>query len=80
MKTIFQDREGTLWIGALREDRPGGLYRFREGKLDQVPGISDVRAIVEDRDGGLWLGGLAGLRYMRGGKTSDVRPEARVAE
>jgi signal transduction histidine kinase/ligand-binding sensor domain-containing protein len=66
VKIIFQDREGTLWIGALTEDRPGGLYRFREGKLEQVPGISDVRAIAEDRDGGLWLGGLAGLRYMRG--------------
>ncbi len=66
VKKIFQDREGALWIGALSEDRPGGLYRFREGKLDQVPGISDVRAIAEDRDGGLWLGGLAGLKYMRG--------------
>jgi len=66
VKIIFQDREDTLWIGALSEDRPGGLYRFREGKLEQVPGISDVRAIVEDRDGGLWLGGLAGLRYLRG--------------
>jgi signal transduction histidine kinase/ligand-binding sensor domain-containing protein len=69
VKVIFQDREGTLWIGALSEDRPGGLYRFREGKLEQVPGVSDVRTITEDRNGGLWLGGLAGLRYMRG---SDV--------
>jgi ligand-binding sensor domain-containing protein/signal transduction histidine kinase len=68
VKIIFQDREGTLWIGALTEDRPGGLYRFREGRLEQVPGISDVRAISEDKDGGLWLGGLAGLRYMRGSK------------
>ena len=66
VKTIFQDREGTLWVGALTEDRPGGLYRFREGKLEQVPGISDVRAITEDRDGGLWLGGLTGLKYVRG--------------
>ncbi len=68
VKIIFQDREGTLWIGALAEDGPGGLYRFREGKLEQVPGVSDVRVIAEDRDGGLWLGGLAGLRYMRGSK------------
>jgi len=68
VKIIFQDREGMLWIGALTEDRPGGLYRFREGKLEQVPGISDVRAIAEDRDGGLWLGGLDGLRCMRGSK------------
>jgi ligand-binding sensor domain-containing protein len=66
VKIIFQDREGMLWIGAVTEDRPGGLYRFREGKLEQVLGISDVRAIAEDRDGGLWLGGLAGLRHMRG--------------
>jgi PAS domain S-box-containing protein len=64
VKVIFQDREGTLWIGALTEDRPGGLYRFRGGKLEPFPGISDVRAIAEDRDGGLWLGGLAGLSYM----------------
>jgi len=69
VKVIFQDREGTLWIGALTEDRPGGLYRFREGKLEQIPGISDVRAIVEERNGGLWLGGLAGLMYRRGSKT-----------
>ena len=68
VKIIFEDREGTLWIGGLREDRPGGLYRFREGKLEPVPAISDVRAIAEDRDGGLWLGGLAGLTYMRGSK------------
>jgi signal transduction histidine kinase/ligand-binding sensor domain-containing protein len=68
VKIIFQDREGTLWIGGLREERPGGLYRFREGKLEQVSGISDVRAMAEDRDGGLWLGGIEGLKYMRGSK------------
>jgi signal transduction histidine kinase/ligand-binding sensor domain-containing protein len=71
VKVIFQDREGTLWIGALTEDRPGGLYRFRDGRLKQVPGIADVRAIIEDRDGGLWLGGLAGLRYMRGNQIAS---------
>ncbi|MGO9337987.1 MAG: two-component regulator propeller domain-containing protein [Terracidiphilus sp.] len=69
VKIIFQDREGTLWIGALTEDRPGGLYRFREGELERVPGISDVRAIAEDRDGGLWLGGLEGIWYMSGSKS-----------
>ena len=69
VKAIFQDREGTLWIGALTEERPGGLYHFRDGKLEQVPGTSDVRAITEDLGGGLWLGGLEGLRYVRGSKT-----------
>jgi PAS domain S-box-containing protein len=69
VRAIYQDRQGTLWIGALTEERPGGLYRFREGKLQQVPGISDVRTIAEDRDGGLWLGSAGGLWYMRGSKT-----------
>lgn len=71
VKVIYQDREGTLWIGALTEDRPGGLYQFRDGKLQQIPGIADVRAIIEDRNGGLWLGGLAGLRYMRGNQVTS---------
>jgi len=69
VRTIYQDRQGTLWIGALTEERPGGLYRFRDGKLEQVPGISDVRTIAEDQNGGLWLGGLEGLRYVRGSKS-----------
>ena len=68
VRTIYQDREGTLWIGALIEERPGGLFRFRDGKLDQIPGIPDANQIVEDRDGGFWVGGIEGLRYMRGGK------------
>ena len=50
---IYQDREGTLWIGGSREDRPGGLYRFREGKLDQIPGISGVQQIIGGP--GRWL-------------------------
>ena len=69
VRTIYQDREGTLWIGALAEERPGGLFRFRDGKLDRVPGIPDANQMIEDRDGGLWVGGIEGLRYMRGGKT-----------
>jgi PAS domain S-box-containing protein len=65
---IFQDREGTLWIGVSKEDRPGGLYRFRDGKLDQIGGISDVHHIIEDRDRGLWVAGLEGLFHVRDGK------------
>ena len=69
VRAIHQDREGTLWIGALMEEHPGGLYRFRGGKLDQIPGISDVNQIVEDRDGGLWVSGVKELAYIRGDKT-----------
>jgi PAS domain S-box-containing protein len=69
LRAIYQDREGTLWIGALMEEHPGGLFRFRAGKLDQIPGISDVNQIVEDRDGGLWVGGVKELIHMQGEKT-----------
>jgi signal transduction histidine kinase/ligand-binding sensor domain-containing protein len=69
VRAIYQDREGTLWIGALMEEHPGGLYRFRDGKLDQIAGVSDVNQIIGDRDGGIWVGGVKELLYMRGGKT-----------
>src|SRR6476646_6198945 len=64
VRTIHEDRQGTLWIGAIMEDRAGCLYRFRDGRLEQIPGISDVRTIQDDRDGSLWLGGLQGLSHI----------------
>jgi PAS domain S-box-containing protein len=71
VRAIHEDRQGTLWVGAIMEDRPGGLYRLREDTLVQVPGISDVRDIVEDPgDGGLWVGGLQGLFHLRDGKAT----------
>jgi len=69
VRAIYQDREDTLWIGALMEEHPGGLYRFRDGKLDQIPGVSDVNQIIGDRDGGIWVAGVKELLYLRGGKT-----------
>ena len=69
IRAIHQDRDGTLWIGALMEEHPGGLFRFREGKLDQIRDVSDVNQIIEDRDGGLWVCGVKELIYMRGEKT-----------
>jgi ligand-binding sensor domain-containing protein len=68
VRTIYEDAQGTLWIGTIMEDHPGGLYRLREGKFEQIPGISDVRKVVEDRQGGLWIGGLQGLWHFRDGK------------
>ena len=68
VKAIYQDRRGTLWVGALKQERPGGLYRFRDGKFEQVPGISDVSQIIEDRDDGFWVVGVEGLFLMRGGQ------------
>ena len=68
VESIYQDREGTLWIGGSMEERPGGLYRFGEGKLDRIPGISGVHNIIGGRDGGFWVAAIEGLFYVRGGK------------
>ncbi len=68
VKAIYQDRHGTLWVGALKQERPGGLYRFRDGKFEQIPGISDVNQIIEDRDDGVWVVGVEGLFLIRGGQ------------
>jgi signal transduction histidine kinase len=67
---IYQDREGALWIGGAKGDRPGGLYRFREGKLDKIPGISGVQDMTEDWNGGFWVMANEGLFHVRGGTTT----------
>jgi PAS domain S-box-containing protein len=72
---IHQDRQGTIWIGSITETRPGGLFSFRDGKWEQTPGITDVRAIIEDRDGGVWLSGLQGLFHLRAGKLTRYGQE-----
>jgi hypothetical protein len=66
--SIYQDREGTLWIGGTMAERPGGLYRFREEKLDRIPGISGVHSMIGGRDGGFWVAAIEGLFYVRGGQ------------
>ena len=67
VSVILQDRQGTLWIVALTYERPGGLYRFREGRFERV--AADVYKIAEDRNGGLWLASSKGLEHVRGDET-----------
>jgi PAS domain S-box-containing protein len=79
VRAIYEDRRGGLWVGALREDAPGGLYRFGDGKWEQIPGITDVRDIMEDPDGSLWVGGLQGLWHVRDGKADLYNHEQGLA-
>ena len=66
---ILQDREGTLWIVAPNYEQMWRLYRFREGRFEQID--ADVVHMAEDRDGGLWRAGVnpPALRLVRSGKT-----------
>jgi ligand-binding sensor domain-containing protein/signal transduction histidine kinase len=58
---IYEDAEGTLWVGAA-----GGLRKLSQGRfvpLDwQSPvQLRNVRAIIEDREHHLWVGVSTGL-------------------
>ena len=68
VSVILEDRDGTLWIIAPSYERPGGLYRFSDGKFDLV--ASDIHKVTKDRDGGLWLANAQGLQHVRGGITT----------
>ncbi|MEK7831091.1 MAG: two-component regulator propeller domain-containing protein, partial [Acidobacteriota bacterium] len=76
VKTIHQDRHGTLWFGT-----HGGLAQLKDGKFisytaaDGLAG-NRVRAIHEDSDGALWIGTYDdGLSRLRDGKFFNYRTE-----
>ncbi len=53
-ETVYQDRNGDLWIAA------ANLFRFHDGKATKAhfPGISGVRIrnVFRDNEGALWIG------------------------
>ena len=56
MRTIYEDAEGTLWIGTYDD----GLSRFRDGKFfnyrtEQGLYNNGVFQILEDRRGNFWI-------------------------
>lgn len=62
--SVFQDREGSIWVGL-----NGGLYRLRQAlftNLRQENGLSGnyVRALVESGDRSLWVGSSRGLDHV----------------
>jgi signal transduction histidine kinase/ligand-binding sensor domain-containing protein len=66
VRTIFEDDEGSIWIGS-----NGGLEQFRAGPFinwDKRHGLDDdyVRVIFEDRDGVRWAGAANGLHRWDG--------------
>jgi PAS domain S-box-containing protein len=72
--SLYEDREGNLWIGSDN----GGLNRLRDGKLTTYTrrhGLSDNRvySICEDRRGNLWIGtNEGGLNRMTGEKGEET--------
>ncbi|GEM_PF-1309724 len=53
VETIYEDRQGALWIGTNR-----GLSQWRDGQFTTHNGLSQhvVLSLCEDRAGNLWIG------------------------
>ena len=62
--SVFQDREGRIWLGG------DLLYWFDGHRFHLVPGVADILAIAQTRDGDLWFGGYGGLYRLRSGVLS----------
>src|SRR5262249_5061848 len=75
---IFEDRAGTIWVGAASE----GLFRLKDGAFTNYRNTASARAnyvtsIYEDRAGQLWVNGawrFADGRFVRV-ISEDVLPD-----
>jgi ligand-binding sensor domain-containing protein len=76
VKTLHQDRRGTLWFGTY-----GGLVQLKDGRFisyTAAEGLAGnrVRTIYEDAEGTLWIGTYDdGLSRLRDGKFFNYRTE-----
>jgi two-component sensor histidine kinase/streptogramin lyase len=66
VRTVLQDRQGTLWLGTVGQ----GLIRIRDSRFEHFSrkdGLSsdDVEALAEDLEGNLWVGTSNGFDRFR---------------
>jgi signal transduction histidine kinase/ligand-binding sensor domain-containing protein len=67
VRSVFEDRAGTVWVGAASEfglplTNVPCLFRFQTDHFEPVSEIyRDVAAIFQDREGLLWFGTQGGL-------------------
>ena len=71
--SLFQDREGNVWVGTAQ-----GLDRFSElvatpVDVDQGLSSTDAMTVLAARDGTVWIGALNGLNRCRGAITTCHR-------
>jgi signal transduction histidine kinase/ligand-binding sensor domain-containing protein/DNA-binding response OmpR family regulator len=70
VRTIFQQSDGTVWVGTTSR-----LRRFSHGRVSVLgkeeglaPGFGFVAAITERADGSVWVGTGSGLQEFREGR------------
>ncbi|HSK70518.1 MAG TPA: two-component regulator propeller domain-containing protein, partial [Pyrinomonadaceae bacterium] len=81
--SLFKDREGNLWIGAI-----GGVTRERDGKFTKSTRengfpLESVNANIQTRDGALWMATENGLMRFRDNQfteftTADGLPDSNL--
>lgn len=75
LETIFQDREGSLWLGT----HAHGMTRLWNGytrRYSEQQGLNDplVWSLAPDRHGGLWVGTANGVYQLHDGHYRSVIP------
>lgn len=65
--SLFEDREGNLWLGS----ESSGVTVLRDQKITTY--LDDLtRCVYQDRQGALWFGGNGGLTKMAAGQVSHL--------
>lgn len=78
VRSLFEDSQGTLWVGRFNTDR---LLRLQNGtvsslELPKSAGLLDVRVMAEDAGGGLWIGtDGSGLFHWKEGQFTQFSRE-----
>ena len=80
IKSILEDEEGNLWLGALkdgvaywnRKNNTLTVYR-NEQKATNVLSNNKIRAMCLDNNGDLWVGTFDGLNVLKKGTNQFVR-------
>jgi signal transduction histidine kinase/ligand-binding sensor domain-containing protein/CheY-like chemotaxis protein len=72
--SLYEDREGALWIGTMT----GGANRLKDGKFvtyDSSAGLSNefVIGLYQSRDGAMWIGTADGLNRLDHEKITPYR-------
>lgn len=74
VRSLYEDRSGTLWVGTDR-----GFFRFQGARLERMDGrngipVTAITGIREERDGKIWASGGIGLLVAERGVLRHYQP------